>query len=323
MENIKKNKYFALVKREMNDHKNGFFYVPGVIAVLIVVSSLIALMLGHEPINMNDIGFSEVADKYQSASDEDREGLSLGITAMYWASTLAIWMTYPFVVFFSLLGSLYEERRDKSILFWKSMPVSDAQEVIAKIFTTVIASFFCYLIIAVAVQLIMSLIMMTYSGFNGGPVFALLPLGKMIWSWFAVMPVVLLKVLWLAPILGWVLAVSAYAPRMPFMYAVVPVVVISILEKIMLESHHFAWMFTNHVGRGFGLSMQESAEAVRMNNNHMNVHIDGPAQLVEVVDAFSMTDAYSYALSQPTFWGGLIVCGVFIYGAIELRKRAS
>src|SRR3546814_20822192 len=67
------------------------------------------------------------------AGDLSKVGFALDV-AMYSAMGLLV-VVLGFVVFFYCLGALYDDRRDRSILFWKSLPVSDASTVLSKVFS--------------------------------------------------------------------------------------------------------------------------------------------------------------------------------------------
>ena len=227
-------KFTGLVKREFLDGKNGYLYAPLALAGLMLLLIFLALVDVGDTIYIDGMeldGVSQLSEGLDRAIEEGKqEDLSAGIALMYWALSGLLWMAFPFVVANSLLSNLYEERRDKSILFWKSMPIADWQEVAAKFFTTLFVAFGIYLAITIALQLIVATILSVVVIFQGGPVLELWPLGKMLTSWIYLIPHYVLVILWALPIVAWMTIVSAYAPRMPFMYAILPPVAIIIIE---------------------------------------------------------------------------------------------
>ncbi len=133
--------------------------------------------------------------------------------------------TLGFVVFFYCLGSLYDERKDRSILFWKSLPVSDRDTVISKSLTAL----FVGPLIAIAFALVLSLLvlfsLMVLAAFHGLNLFGLVLGDKnfylVILQILSFIPV---YVLWALPTVGYLLFVSSWAKTKPFLWAVgVPV----------------------------------------------------------------------------------------------------
>src|ERR1700756_159050 len=156
----------------------------------------------------------------------------------------ALIMAAAFIVsIFYSLDSLYGERRDRSILFWKSLPVSDLTTVLSKLTIPLVILPVLSFVIAVVTQflmLLLSSVVLLGSGLNL----------EMYWahSSFLHLSVILLyhiltvHGLWYAPIYGWLLLVSACAPRAPFIWAFLPPFVVWGLEKIAFNSSHFLAM---------------------------------------------------------------------------------
>lgn len=318
-------KLSALVKREFLDGKGGFFYTPLVIFAIIAGMGIISMIIGNDPVQIDDFSMREASEKWSSLGANQKEAAGYMVAGAYWVTSAALWIALPFVIFFSLLGSLYEDRRDKSILFWKSMPVSDALEVIVKFLTNTVMAVGIFLATAIVLQIVYAVLLSIWFGFQGAPISVFWPLAQMIEGWVTAIPVFFLFFLWAAPTLAWLILVSAYAKRMPFMYAVVPVVVIVILEATMFKGTGFIEMIVQHIAVGFGESVEAAGKAV----DHMGIgrpdfdNEEGAANLVSLINSASVVDMYAYALSKLNFWMGLLVAGGFIYGAIELRKRAS
>lgn len=136
-----------------------------------------------------------------------------------------------------LLGCLYNDRKDRSILFWKSMPVSDTEQVVAKLLVAFVAAPLIFIIASLFTQLITTtLSMLLMSRLDKDPYATIvdnidvLPLlVTPLASWF-------ITALWLAPFYAWLLLASAGARRSPFMLAVVPVIALVVLEQLFLGS---------------------------------------------------------------------------------------
>jgi ABC-2 type transport system permease protein len=218
----------------------------------------------------------------------------------YDVAAMVLIFTVFIVGVFYCLDALYGERRDRSILFWKSLPVSDLTTVLSKAsIPLVILPLVSFAIIVVThfVMLLWSSVVLLTSGLAGTT-----------WTRFNLLEqsVILLYsliaiALWHAPIYGWLLLVSGWARRATFLWAVLPLFAISIFEKITFNTAHFASML-GHRLTGF------AAEAFDFQGQH-NPDIHSLAQLTP-----------GRYLSTPDLWIGLAFAAAFIFAAVRLRR---
>jgi len=147
-----------------------------------------------------------------------------------------------------LLGTLYNDRKDRSILFYKSMPVSDWQDVLAKFAVALVIAPVIFILMSLLTQLIMMLLSMwlvaqmdldPMTTIVGNLELASLVFGQ-ISGW-------LLTVLWIAPAYAWLMLASAAAKRSPFMLAVTPLVALVAIEQIFFGSSFVVTAIENHV----------------------------------------------------------------------------
>jgi len=306
--------FAALVKREVLDGKNGYIRVPliltGITLVLLILSTLGVGNISYSN-GVEQEGIHSFSDIMKLAANDDLSEMSPAITLLYWATTALTWVAFPFVIFFSLLGALYEERRDRSILFWKSMPVADWQEVSAKFFTPLILAPVAFLAVVIAAQLFTALYLSIMMMFQGGPVLDLWPVGLMTRSWFAFFAHYLLWMIWAMPILAWLLFVSSFARRMPFLWAILVPIVMIVVESMFLRSHVIANWIGMHLG-----GWQEAA----FGNGDYSIH--GPRDVINTILGEVQMDGLTYTLANAQFWLGLVIAAGFIFGAIFMRKRA-
>jgi ABC-2 type transport system permease protein len=203
-----------------------------------------------------------------------------------------------FVGVFYCLDALHGERRDRSILFWKSMPVSDLTTVLSKASIPLVVLPLITFVIVVCTQLIMLLLSNAALLMNG--LNAAMPAQPPLLQ----QPLILLYslvviALWHAPIYGWLLLVSSWARRAVFLWAVLPVVAVSILEKIAFNTTYFPSM-VGHRFAGF------RAEAFALNSHGT---IESVTQLTP-----------GNFLSAPGLWIGLAVAAVFLAAAVRMRR---
>jgi ABC-2 type transport system permease protein len=198
---------------------------------------------------------------------------------------------------FYCLDALYGERRDRSILFWKSLPVSDVTAVLAKLAIPILILPLVSFLITVATQLLMLVIGTAIFAGSGVRI-------AEIWSQtsFLRVPAIwlyhLLTVhgLWYAPLYAWLLLVSAWSPRAPFMWAFLPPFVVYGVEKIAFNTSYF-------------LSL-------------MRYRFEGPANgmATEHQHDFTASLIPHHFLSTPGLWTGLAVAAIFLYATVQLRR---
>src|SRR5436309_8718675 len=154
-------------------------------------------------------------------------------------TALLVWVFY-------CLDALYGERRDRSILFWKSLPVSDLATVLSKtmvpfvilpLLTVVLAA------VAHAVMLLLSSAVLMASGQGPGTLWAHVSLPEM---WLMLLyHMVTAHILWYAPIYGWLLFVSAWARRAPWLWAILPPLAVGVVERIAFGSSVLGDLLSN------------------------------------------------------------------------------
>ena len=200
---------------------------------------------------------------------------------------------------FYSLDALYGERRDRSILFWKSLPVSDLTTVLSKAIIPIAILPAIILAIAVVTQSFMLLIssaVLAPSGLAGTTWANFNLLRESVVLFYGVIVIAL----WHAPIYGWALLISGIARRASFLWAVLPPLAIGIFEKIAFNTTYFQSVLKNRV---FGAG--DTAFAFHM---HRSISVD----LAQLTPArFLMT---------PGLWIGLAIAAGFIAAAIQLRR---
>jgi ABC-2 type transport system permease protein len=200
---------------------------------------------------------------------------------------------------FYTLDSLYGERRDRSILFWKSLPVSDLTTVLSKATVGVVIVPLVGFVIAVVTQTIMLLLGTVVVRASGLDVASFLTKAALFKSSLMLLyHLVGVHILWYAPFYGWLLLVSAWARRAPFLWAVLPPFAVAALEKIAFNTSHFAlWL---------------------------QYRFQGGAEDLPMTGGLSLDPMTHFALgrflSSPGLWGGLIVATAFLAAAVRLRR---
>jgi len=313
----------ALLKREFLDSKTGFLTVPLVVAGLTLFAMIIGLIsfeiqyadevnldLGSGSVTVDGKTFHE--DDWADGEDRLRFGQLLG-RAVSGATSAGIFMILPFVVFFGLLSSLYDDRRDRSYLFWKSMPVSDTKEVLTKLGWYAIVGplmlFGLMMVLGFVSMIIASLFVL---GHGGNPIDLLWGPTPFISMWVAAAANYIVYALWILPILAWLMLASAYAPKAPMIFAVVPVVAIITVEVLFNDGKtYLAEALLDRIALDYAHIMEPIIDK--------SDHFKGDFEVrdLSIGDAFRALGA---SFANAKFWIGQVLTGVFMTGAIYLRR---
>lgn len=226
------SKFTWLLKREYWENRGGFLWAPVITGGIIVFLNLVLAIIGSIAARreMGNSGF--VAEDMDPAHMNDALG-AMGDGMLLGGVVLAC-VVLAFVVFFYALGSLYDDRRDRSALFWKSLPVSDLQMVLSKAtWALVLAPLVAIgvgLLIGVALWAI-SALTITVNGLPAGhAVFTQSHPLKVIGGVLASLPVYML---WALPTIGWLMFCSAAARSKPFLWAVLLPVLVCVVISMM------------------------------------------------------------------------------------------
>lgn len=202
---------------------------------------------------------------------------------------------------FYCVDALHGERRDRSVLFWKSLPVSDRTTVLAKASIPLAVVPLLTFAVAVTMQFVMLLLssaVLVASGLSMGTLWSQLSFLQM--SWLLLYHLVTAHTLWPAPVYCWLLFVSSWARRAVFLWATLPLIAIAGLEKIAFNSTHFALMLGSRL---IGGAENTTMSSPNMFPTNPMTHIT-PGRF----------------LASPGLWLGLIVAAMFLAGAVRLRR---
>ncbi len=214
-------------------------------------------------------------------------------------------MMMIFVIFivgvFYCLDALYGERRDRSILFWKSLPVSDLTTVLSKAIIPLAvlpAIAFALVVCVQLIMLLMSSVNLLMHGVSPATTWAHFPVFQ---NWLVMLYGLIAIALWHAPIYGWLLLVSAWARRATFLWAVLPFIAIQIFEKITFGTHYFGKLLQHRL-MGFA-------------PHAFGFHGEGHP----TIDSLVQLTPGRY-LGSVGLWLGLLVAAGFLFVAVRLRR---
>src|SRR5215469_1646864 len=277
--------YWAL-RREL--WENRFVYIaPLAVGAVFLIGYLISL--AHLPAQMRRL-LNADPEQYREA-----------ILTPYNIAAAFMMGTYILVTLFYCAEALHSERRDRSILFWKSLPVSDLITVLAKAtipFIVLPLLTFAITLVLQFIVLLLSSAVLLASGLSVASLWTRLPVVEM--SLLMLYHIVTAHALWPAPIYCWLMLVSGWARRAAFLWAALPVVAIAGVEKIAFHTQYFATLV------GYRL-------------------IGGSAPMGYAPTDIFPTDPMTHImpgnfLSSPSLWIGLAIAAAFLAAAVRLRR---
>ncbi|MCZ6912948.1 MAG: hypothetical protein O7F72_09115 [Proteobacteria bacterium] len=294
----------ALIRRELWEHRS-IFVTPIVIGALL---SLAVLMTGGIAADFPAEVDQGIVVASNLATDLHRSAL---VNGLLFVPSIIIFVGMSILVIFYSLDSLFAERKDKSILFWRSLPITDAETVISKALTAAVAIPLVAFAVMVATQLISLVLMSIWIMVAGGNAVHLIwaPV-SLISVWATTIVGLLALSLWLSPFLGWFLFVSAFAKRMPLLLAALPIIVIPMIEARIGVSQLFFNAFLKRTVEP-GLINEEHVEQLKLGKDL--------TLSAEVVDPWAALDLSGF-ISNPNLWAGLAVCAIFTTAAIYVRR---
>ncbi|KFN50878.1 ABC transporter permease [Arenimonas composti] len=306
------NTFKWLLKREYWENRGGFFWAPLIVGGIGVLFSLVGSIAGALTIRRH-VGEMQITN----VSEHARELGVMGDMALMSGVTLALTVA-AFVVFFYALGSLYDDRRDRSILFWKSMPITDRQMVASKAAWALALTPLMALAIGIAIGVVIWLVTLlagVVSGVPGamGMVTASHPF-KVVATVLAAMPV---QLMWALPTVGWLMLCSAWAGRLPFLWATaLPVLTGAMLSFIdifpgVTIAHDKVWYV---IYRGL-LSVAPGAWIPTIARQPEG-NFDGPQDLPDLIGITSSWETFAHA----DIWIGAVVGIAMIALSVRLRR---
>ena len=273
------------IRRELWENRS-IYIAPLVVAGVYLFGFLIGLLVWSH--RMRDFTALDPA-KQRSA-----------IILPYSMAASMILVTGFVVAIFYCVDALHGERRDRSILFWKSLPVSDQTTVLSKVAVPMVVLPLVSFTIALATQLVMlplHAVALMASGVNPVILLTKLPLFQMALIMAYGLTV---HVLWFSPIYGWLLLVSAWAKRAVLVWAFLPIFVPYAIETVAFRTRHVLLFLKYRIVGAMGEAF----------------HLEpGKHQVTK----FSQLDPLGF-LTSPGLWAGLLFAAACIVLAVRLRR---
>lgn len=312
------NRLMALIKREFWENKGAFRTTPLVIGGLFLAAMLMFLIT----FNQFDNEFQSLKELLRFIAQQD-VGLRDRILYVVNLEMSTIFsFVLSIVVFFYLLGSLYDDRKDRSILFWKSLPASDTLTIGSKLLSAmVVAPFIFWVVYVITDIVIMALFSVVVLVLGENPWTLFLSLGSPFEAWSLVLASYFAQSVWALPLYGWLMLVSAFAPRIPLLFAILPPVVLGVLELWIDFLQNFT--LSDNLFGLFGHWFANSPIIMSADKNEDNIgaalgipitsDYDHQVTLANMLDRLFSTDMLI----------GLVIAAVFLGATLWLRRRAT
>jgi len=312
------NRLMALIRREYWENKGAFRTTPLVISGLFLLAILMFLIT----FNHFDNEFQSLKELLRFIAQQDAGLRAKVLYAANLEISVFFSMVLAFVVFFYLLGSLYDDRKDRSILFWKSLPASDTLTIVSKLLAAMIVAPLIFWVIFVLTHIMMMLLISVVIMVLGeNPWTLFLSLGSPFKAWSLVLLSYFAQSIWALPLYGWLMLVSAFAPRIPLLFAILPPVILGVLELWV----DFLKTFTLNDNL-FGLFGRWFANSPLIMSGDEHDQEFGAALGIPITSDYdhqvTVANIFDRLFSSDMLIG-LLIAAVFLGGALWLRRRAT
>jgi ABC-2 type transport system permease protein len=288
------NNYAWLIKREFWENR-AIWVIPSVIGILLILGALFGRI---QFISMNTPEQSHVVGQIVLSA--------FGVSFFVVMSIYSTWY---------LLDCLYGDRKDRSVLFWKSLPISDTTTVLSKLLVALIVIPLVYFVAAdITTLLIAFIISVRSSGALGGAMWHAdlwLQL-QILWLY-----VIVTTAIWFLPVAGWLMVISAWAKRAVMLWSILPPLALYLGEHLFFRTHFIATQLADRLmGYGPRAFHTGADSSFWMTTTFDNDQITTPSSLWALLDPGTF-------FSSPQTWIGAAIGAALVVGAIQLRLRRT
>ena len=322
--------FWMLVRREFWEHRM-LWITPLAIAGLILVTTV---GFGrHMHLEVGSISLEGQSSALQAAGAD--EGIAMAAVAL----STPFYIAASFLAVIYLLDCLYADRRDRSVLFWRSLPIADHTLVLSKLTVGLVLIPLGAVLAAAGTTLLVAAVLAIMHGIGLGG------MAPALWSaasWLRAQEIMLFaaaaSILWYAPYAGYLLMISALARRSVYALAFIPPVLLAIMEKVLLGTNYVGHVVQRGFGEMLGLAFKVEGQINRTLGSWRPGMPGGPADLPgpggpgpglgghgpgghsHLQELVLRPDLL---LSNTHLLIGLAVAALFVYAAIWLRRRSD
>lgn len=317
------NTFVWLVRREFWEHRGGFLWTPAIVAMVFLGLMLLALVWAEVIARQNGVDINGIHLEQLTRHLNDSEiakmqaGMDIGLLTLGFPIAIALF----FVVLFYGIGALYNDRSDRSALFWKSLPISDANTVLSKVAAATLLAPVLATIAMIGLQLGFLVMMSLYALLHGINPFPLLwSPSHLVALWVELLLLIPVNALWALPSIGWLLLCSSFARSKPFLWAVMVPIVAGVLNSWVGLMNHVSlsslWFWRHIVGR---LLLSIFPGSWMQTNDLHAIDVQGPEAIISPLTLHSIGEA----LVSPSMLIGIVAGAAMIAAAIYFRRSRT
>ncbi len=287
--------YIWLIRREFWENR-AIWIVPALIGGALTLAAL--------------FGRVEIVALTSAEQNRSVAGMILFAFGVVFFAVMSLYCTWY------LLDCLYADRKDRSVLFWKSLPISDTATVLSKLFVGLIAIPIVYFLAADLSTLLMAFVISLRARSS---------FGSALWRpdlWLQLQAlwlyVILTTAIWYLPLAGWFLLISAWAKRAVTLWSILPPLAAILAERLFLGTYHTVDLLKHRILGYVPLAYYDVSHRERW----VTTVIGTDDTITTPSSVWSLLNPIGF-LSSPATWIGVLVGAALIYGAIQLRTRRT
>lgn len=293
----------AMIVREIQEHKVAFVYAPFFVSIILCLV-IASVYFGGTNIQTDQFNFSteyydeEIRQAMQSVSSVSRiDIVRTGLLVL----GFPILLTVGFGLLAYSLSTFADERKDRSLIFWRSLPVSDLTTVLSKVFTVTLIVPLMVLPYIILLQLVSMTSASIFFATNDIVSFGWLWGSYIFTDWFRIIFSLWAQSLWSLPLFLWLMLAGTYAAR-PIAGAIVPPVILIVLEGIIFKTNLVLEFIENRIG------FWSRADSFPKEYQELRV--------VDVSDILLL-------FSTQAFWIGILASAILVAGIVYVRSSNS
>jgi len=293
----------AMIVREIQEHKVAFVYAPFFVSIILCLV-IASVYFGGTNIQTDQFNFSteyydeEIRQAMQSVSSVSRiDIVRTGLLVL----GFPILLTVGFGLLAYSLSTFADERKDRSLIFWRSLPVSDLTTVLSKVFIVTLIVPLMVIPYIILLQLVAMTSASIFFATNDIVSFSWLWGSYIITDWFRIIFSLWAQALWSLPLFLWLMLAGTYAAR-PIAGAIVPPVILIVLEGVIFKTNLVLEFIENRIGFW---SRSDS--------------FPKEYQEIRVVDISDILLLFS----TQAFWIGILASVILVAGIVYVRSSNS
>ena len=293
----------AMIVREIQEHKVAFVYAPFFVS-FILCFVIASVYFGGTSIQTDQFNFSteyydeEIRQAMQSVSSVSRiDIVRTGLLVL----GFPILLTVGFGLLAYSLSTFADERKDRSLIFWRSLPVSDLTTVLSKVFVVTLIVPLMVLPYIILLQLVAMTSASIFFATNDIVSFSWLWGSYIITDWFRIIFSLWAQALWSLPLFLWLMLAGTFAAR-PIAGAIVPPVILIVLEGVILKTNLVLEFIENRIG------FWSRSDSFPKEYQELRV--------VDITDILLL-------FSTQAFWIGILASVILVAGIVYFRSSNS